>query len=187
MVSSRRYSRGTVKTVDAAGLVSRFRGLVRPKPTQPRWLVVADVNVYIRAVLGHPEGPNRRIIEAAMTGIVTLVASDQIRDETIEVLMREETGGLSLDVAADLMDPICQAARMVTPAPDDPQYSRVVRDPDDVIVLRTAAGIYFEPDLAVVAERFIVSGDRHAFPAGRDWYGFKYREAGAFWRELSGG
>lgn len=171
-----------MKTVDVAALVSRLRGLVAPGPKR---LVVADVNVYVRALSGHPEGPSRKIVEAALTRVVVLVMSAQIRDETIEVLTREETGGYDLDVAADLMEPICQVARFVTPAPHDPQYVKVVRDPDDVIVLRTAAGIFFEPDLAAMTELFIVSGDTHAFPRGRDWYGFKYREARTFWKELS--
>lgn len=166
--------------------MSRLRSLIGSQARQSRWLVVADVNVYIRAITGHPEGPNRKIVEAALAGVITLIISDQIRDETIEVLTREEMGGYDPDVAADLMDPICKAARIVTPAEDDPKYARVVRDPDDVIVLRTAAGIFFEDDLARSARRYIVSGDIHAFPAGRDWYGFKYREAGPFWRELSG-
>jgi predicted nucleic acid-binding protein len=175
-----------VRTVDAGELASRLRSLTRGKPRQARWLIVADVNVYIRAITGHPEGPNRKIVEAALAGIITLVISEQIRNETIEVLTREEMGGYDADLAADLMDPICRAARVITPAEDDPKYAKVVRDPDDAIVLRTAAGIYFDDDLARSVRRYIVSGDIHAFPAGRDWYGFKYREAGPFWRELSG-
>ncbi len=163
-----------------------MRSLRRGHSRQTRWLVVADVNVYIRAITGHPEGPNRKIVEAALAGVIVLVISDQLRDETIEVLTREEMGGYDPEVAADLMDPICRAARVVTPAEDDPKYAKVVRDPDDVIVLRSAAGFFFEDDLARSPRRFFVSGDIHAFPAGRDWYGFKYREAGPFWRELSG-
>jgi len=187
-VKSTRYSLATVKIVSVPELASRLRSLVRPDQPQSRWLVVADVNLYFRALTGHPEGPNRKIVEAAATGVLVLVISEQIRLESIEVLSRPELEtGLSENEAADLMEPICVAAKMVMPAPDDPKYSKVVNDPDDVIVLRTAAGIYFYEDLAGLSDRYIVSGDKKSFPVGRDWYGFKYMGAADFWHEFTEG
>lgn len=94
---------------------------------------------------------------------------------------------MTTDQATDIVDAMCGSVRYVAPVPDDPQYAQVVRDPDDAIVLRTAAGIYFHADLATYLDRYIVSGDTHAFPPGRDWYGFRYRTASEFQRELRGG
>jgi predicted nucleic acid-binding protein len=176
-----------VKRVNASELANRLRNLIGRPSDQPKWLVVADVNVFVRAIGGNPAGPNRKIVEAAALGVILLVTSDQIVAETIEVLQREDVGGYGRDEAADLMDPICRSARFVTPAADDPQYAKVVRDVDDIIILRTAAAIFYEHDLAALPHLFVVSGDKHAFPAGRNWYGFRYREAAAFWRELTAG
>lgn len=183
--TSGRYSLVTVRTVNAADLVSRLRSLVRRGAKRPKWLVVADVNLYVRALVGNPEGPDRKIIEAAITGVIVLIISEQIRRETIEVLSRPEISNVGDDQAADLMDSICRAARFVEPVADDPRYVKVVHDPDDAIILRTAAGIFLEPDLALMPDLYIVSGDKHAFPPGENWYSFKYRQAHEFWRELA--
>ena len=148
-------------------------------------MVVADVNVFVRGALGHPQGPNARILEAAAAGVFVLVTSHQIRKETIDVLCREDVGPLEEDEATAVMEAICEYARIIEPGPEDPAYRRAIRDPDDVIVLRTAAGVYFHDDLAQMIRRAIVSGDTHAFPVGRGWYGFKYFEAADFWRTLS--
>ena len=182
--TSRRYSLAIVRSVNAGELVSRLRSLVRRESKQSRWLVVADVNVFVRAFLGHPDGANNRIVEAALTGVLVLVMSEDIRAETIEVLSREETGGYDPEVAAEIMEPVCKAARMVFPGPDDPQYRKVVRDPDDRIIIRTAAGTYVDEDLASMPKRAIVSGDTHSFPRGRSWYGFRYFTAAEFWHML---
>lgn len=119
-----------------------------------------------------------------MTGVIVLVMSEPIRDETIEVLCREETGDYDPEVAADILHPICQVARMIDPAADDPKYRQVVNDPEDVIILRTAGGIYFHDDLMSMTKLAIVSGDTHAFPKERNWYGFRYYTATEFWNVL---
>ena len=80
------------------------------------------------------------------------------------------------DVAADILDPIWKASRLIEAAPSDPKYFRLVRDPDDVIVLRTATRIYFHDDLASCPRQYIVSGDTHSFPLIRNWYGFRVHD-----------
>ena len=164
-----------------------MRDLARERPLEPRWLVVADTNVYVRALTGHPDGPNRKIIEAATLGVIVLVISKEIQDEVLDVLCRDEPWGMGREAAEDLMEPICESARTVECAPDAPHYARATRDPDDAVILRTAAGIYSHEDLSATEHRYIVSGDRHAFPPNRDWYGFKHVEARPFYQALTKG
>lgn len=184
MTSSTRYSPPTVKSEGVGERVSQLRSLVRRDQQQPKWLVVGDINLYYRAALGHPDGANRHIIEASQAGVLVLVSSKEIRLETLEVLRRPDSR-LGFDEAEDILEAMCSGVRYVQPGPHDPQYVDVVNDPDDVIVLRTAAGIYFHDDLSPHDRRFIVSGDTRAFPRGRNWYGFRYMTAKEFWQELS--
>jgi predicted nucleic acid-binding protein len=149
-------------------------------------LVVGDVNLYVRAIGGHSDCAERKVVEAASLGVIVLVCSEQIRRETVEVLSRPELSDLSEEQAADLMGRICSTARMVEPAADEARYLSAVRDVDDVIILRTAVGTYLEQDLAEMTQRYIVSGDVRAFPAGRNYYGFKCLGAPRFWQELKG-
>jgi hypothetical protein len=114
-----------------------------------------------------------------------LVLCEEIRRDALEVLARPELGSLHPEVVDSVLGPVWRAAFFVEPVPDDPQYVAVVRDPDDVIVLRTAMAAYLYPDeLGSGQRKFIVSGDTRAFPPGRRWAEWEYRVASEFWSDL---
>lgn len=172
---------------DISETASLLRDLVSTRPPSPRWLLVADTNVYIRGITGNSNGPNRKLIEASLLEVVVLVTSREIFDEAVDVLCRPEISDMTEAEAVSALQKAMDKATWVDLAPDEPHYRKATGDPDDAIVLRTAAGIYSDPTLSDSPHRYIVSGDTHAFPSGGQWYGFHHATASELWESLEHG
>lgn len=163
------------RVVSLLGLVGRA--------TEPQWLVVPDTSTLIRGVIGNPIGPSRRLLEAAVGGLYLPVVSNHLRDEVVDVLQRPKFR-YTLAEAQAALEPFWSVSRFVDLAVYDPAYERFVRDPKDVFVIQTAAATFSHSDLNGRTHHFIVSGDSHALPQGRNWASFRCCSASELWMTL---
>lgn len=112
--------------------------------------VVLDTNVLVSGLLS-ASGPPAWILEAVMTGDLTLVFDSSIREEYEDVLRREEFGFSSSDVD-HLLAALDRFGLLVSAAPPCPSP---LPDPDD------------EPFLAVATATaaVLVTGNLRHYPA----------------------
>lgn len=112
--------------------------------------VVLDTNIFVSGVLG---GALAEVITRWQAGEFTVVVSDEIAREYLEVLRRPKFG-LPAEVRDDIGAYLLQNADFVTPTealhvvPDDPQ--------DDKFIEAAVAG----------GAELLVSGDRHLLALG---------------------
>jgi predicted nucleic acid-binding protein len=149
-----------------------------------RWLVLPDTTVLLRGVTGRPSSPNRDLLEAVVLGAVNCVLSHEMRAEATTVLGRPAFGSKSVAEVDEVLGPVWRASTFVEMLPDNPGYVRFVRDPNDVHILRTAVGVFLNPELAQCPKKFIVTGDGRAFRSGTNWNGFECISARAFMERL---
>jgi predicted nucleic acid-binding protein len=164
-----------------------LRSLETTGPGGGRPLAVVDACVQVSALVARDgRSSNVRVVEAAAGGLYVCVLSQPLKLEVIEAFSRPKLGSRTPHLVEAHMAPLWERAEMVDMAEPDPVFSRAVSDLDDDIVLRTAAGVMFEPRLATISPRYIVTNNVGDF-RGRNFYGFRIVTAAQFWRELSEG
>jgi len=116
---------------------------------------VADTNVVISGLLWN--GPSRRVLDRARSGVIEIFTSAALLAELEDVLSRRKFSRrlqIAEVSASELMQGYAALARIVRPTPIDPI---VLADPDDDAVLACA--------LAAQAG-FVISGDDHLLALG---------------------
>jgi hypothetical protein len=112
------------------------------------------------------------------------VLSQEIRVEVTEVLGRPQAGSMTPAQVDDVFGDFWAVVRWRTPVEADPSYLPVVRDPKDVIVLRTAMSVWLDGELATRPQKFIVSDNTRHFRTGVNWAGFRFLTANIYMTEL---
>lgn len=137
-------------------------------------MVVLDSSVLVYAVMGSdPNSVMRRVVRFAATGVYDCVMSHAIREEATSVLGRADkwTKPLSPAEVNVALEPLWKAVHWMDPAPDDPAYLPIVRDPKDVVVLRTAAAVVYDPVLGQRRAKWLVSENTRHFRPSVNWAG----------------
>lgn len=154
--------------------------------TEPKFLAVLDTSVLVRAILAtNSSSPARHVFEAALLQVFDVMASEQLRVETYDVLSRSSVGSYdSKDVDA-VLGPLWSVIRWVDEVRDDSgDIARAVADPRDAYLLRTAGAVY-EGAAEWRPNMFLVTENTRHFPLGSAWGDFHYVDCLRFLQRLT--
>ena len=153
--------------------------------TEPKFLAVLDASVLVRAFLAtNPSSPARQVFEAALLQVFDVVASEQLRVETYDVLGRASVGSYDEQDVDAVLGPLWAAITWVIEATDDNgDIARAVSDPKDAYLLRTAAAVY-EGAAVWRSTMFLVTENTRHFPPGSAWGDFRYVDCLRFLQRL---
>lgn len=153
--------------------------------TEPKFLAVLDASVLVRAFLAiNASSPARQVLEAALLQVFDVIASEQLRVETYEVLGRTEVGGFDRKDVDAVLGPLWAVAIWVTEATDENgDIARAVSDPNDAYLLRTAGAVY-ERAVDWRPNMFLVTENTRHFPPGSAWGDFRYVDCLRFLQRL---
>ena len=153
--------------------------------TEPKFLAVLDASVLVRAFLAtSPSSPARQVFEAALLQVFDVIASQQLRVETYEVLGRASVSSYDQDEVDAVLGPLWTVTTWVAEASDDTgDIARAVSDPKDAYLLRTAGAVY-EGSVDWRSNMFLVTENTRHFPPGSAWGDFHYVDCLRFLQRL---
>ncbi len=125
--------------------------------------IVLDTNTIVSALLS-PQGPPRRLLDAARTQVFELCSSPVLIAELLDVVSREKFASRFAQAGLTPLGIVADIRRIVTLAIPTGVPSVIVADPDDDHVLACALACNVN---------LIVSGDRHLHGLGGQYQGIR--------------
>jgi hypothetical protein len=153
---------------------------------QSRWVAVLDSSVLVGAVTAtSADSGSKRVVEAAILDVYDCVLSAFIREETTRTLALPRCGSLTPTDVDEILGALWQAALWVPLSENHASIAGVVKDENDIPILRTALGIMESGFAQAQAPmKFLVSNNSKDFPPDRNVWGFQYATGHQFWMRL---